>query len=116
MGKFFTWRLIVMKDHALVTQGPYSIVRHPSYVGSLMLGAGAVLCHVAPGSWYRECIGWDTVGRKLFTAAWAGWSIMVPILLMMRVNKEDAVLRNEFGPEWEIYARKTPYKLIPFVY
>lgn len=116
MGRFFTWQLVVMKDHKLVTEGPYSIVRHPSYVGSLMIGVGAVLCHFSPGSWYAECIGWDTLGSKLFTAIWGGWTLLVPALLMGRVNKEDAVLRNEFPEEWEVYARKTPYKLFPFLY
>ena len=116
LGKFFTWTLAVRKDHALITEGPYSVVRHPSYVGSLMLGVGAVLCHVSPGSWYRECIGWDTVAGRAFTAVWVGWSLLVPALLMARAKREDEVLRKEFGSEWEAYAQRTPYRLFPFIY
>ena len=40
LGRFFTWDLAVRKDHKLVTIGPYSIVRHPSYLGGTMMGVG----------------------------------------------------------------------------
>ena len=116
LGRFFTWELSLKKGHVLMTGGPYSIVRHPSYTGSLLLGVGVVLCHFSPGSWYAECIGWDTWASKLFTATWMAWSLAVPTLLMRRVETEDEVLRNEFGDEWEKYAEKTPYRLIPYLY
>ena len=81
-----------------------------------MIGVGIVLCHFGPGSWYAECLGWDTLGSKLFTAIWGGWTLTVPVLLMTRVNKEDTVLRTHFAEEWDAYAQRTPYKLVPYVY
>lgn len=116
LGKFFTWQLAVKKDHALITHGPYSIVRHPSYLGSLMLGIGTVLCQFGPGSWYHECIGWDNWGSKVWTAAWGGWSLILAGMLAARVPLEDEVLHREFGAEWEAYATRTRYKLIPYIY
>lgn len=116
LGQLFTFELSIKKGHALVTRGPYSIVRHPSYVGSLLIGIGTVLCHFGPGSWYEGRVGWDSLASKLFTAAWAGWSLVLPMLLMGRVNAEDEILKNEFGEEWEAYARRTPYRLIPLIY
>lgn len=116
LGKNFTWQLAVRKDHVLVKDGPYSVVRHPSYVGSLMIGIGAALCQISPGSFYAECVGWDTVAAKAFAALWVAWSLFVPACLLARVNKEDAVLRKEFGAEWDTYAQRTRYRLFPFIY
>ncbi|OAX34700.1 ICMT-domain-containing protein, partial [Rhizopogon vinicolor AM-OR11-026] len=33
LGRLFTFELSIRQDHKLVTSGPYSIVRHPSYTG-----------------------------------------------------------------------------------
>lgn len=38
------------------------------------------------------------------------------IWLCSRVESEDAMLKKQFGKEWEKWAEKTRYKLIPFVY
>lgn len=116
LGKFFTWELAVKKDHVLVTHGPYSVVRHPAYTGSLMIGVGVVLAQFGPGSWYRECIGLDGLGSKVFVGIWSAWALAVPTLLMRRVNAEDAVLKKEFNEEWNAYAKRTPYRIIPFMY
>jgi len=32
-----------------------------------------------------------------------------------RAEVEDQVLRKEFGKEWEEWARKVPYKFIPYL-
>lgn len=116
LGKFFTWELAVKKDHALITHGPYSIVRHPSYLGGVTLEIGTLLCHFGPGSWFRECVGWDTWGGILFTAVWGGWSVVLIGLLLARASAEDKILKKEFGEQWEAWARRTPYKVIPYVW
>ena len=33
-----------------------------------------------------------------------------------RARVEDEALRRAFGEEWEAWARRTPYSLIPYVY
>lgn len=116
LGRFFTWELTVKDGHRLVTHGPYAVVRHPSYVGSAMIGVGVVLCYVSPGAWFRECVGWDSLLGKVLTGVWAAWTLSIPVMLMARVNKEDAVMKREFGEEWQAYAKRTPYRLIPFIY
>ena len=116
LGRLFTYELTVKKDHTLVTSGPYAVVRHPAYTGVLPLSVGALTLHFSPGSWYRECIGWDTVWSKMFTVLWGAEMLGISLMLLLRVNMEDEVLRKEFGQTWDAYARKTPYKLIPFVY
>ncbi|EKM52080.1 uncharacterized protein PHACADRAFT_128237 [Phanerochaete carnosa HHB-10118-sp] len=116
LGKLFTWELTVRNDHVLVTGGSYAVVRHPSFVGMAMLSVGLVLCHFSPGGYFAECVGWDTFASKAFTVFWGGWILLIPTFLMTRVNTEDEVLRREFGKQWESYAERTPYKLIPYVY
>ena len=116
LGRFFTWELTVMKNHALITSGPYAIVRHPAYIGNLLLSVGALMLHFGPGSWYRECIGWDTVWSMMFTGFWGVEILGISFMLLLRMNTEDEVLRREFGQTWDAYAKRTPYKLIPFVY
>ena len=54
LGALFTFEITISPDHTLVTAGPYSHVRHPSYTGvyALLLGSTAVM--LAPGAWLRE--------------------------------------------------------------
>jgi protein-S-isoprenylcysteine O-methyltransferase Ste14 len=116
LGRLFTWELSLKKGHKLITHGPYSIVRHPSYVGSAMTGVGIVLCNFAQGSWFTECVGWDSIVVDVLAAIWAAYNLAIPTLLMARVNIEDEVLKKEFGEQWEAYAKTTPYRLIPYLY
>lgn len=58
----------------------------------------------------------DLLASKVFTAAWNTYTLVSAILLLARVNKENDVLRKEFGEQWEAYARKAPYRLIPYIY
>ncbi|EMD38008.1 hypothetical protein CERSUDRAFT_82211 [Gelatoporia subvermispora B] len=116
LGSFFTWNLAVREDHKLVTSGPYSIVRHPSYTGMLLIGAGNILCMFAEGSWWKESGLLETPLGKVLKPLWVAWWISVPLALVLRVPKEDAVLKREFGEEWQAWSKKTPYKLIPFIY
>ncbi|KAI0691829.1 hypothetical protein BC835DRAFT_1278802 [Cytidiella melzeri] len=116
LGRFFTWELAIQDDQHIVTTGPYSIVRHPAYTGNLFMAAGTLMCHFGKGSWYRES-GWlDTTGGKVVAALWILNVLSVPAMMMMRVGQEDEVLRRHFPLEWERYAKKTPYRLIPFIY
>lgn len=116
LGKFFTWELSIKKDQRLVTTGPYSVVRHPSYAASALMGLGTVLMHFAPGGWYAECVGYTSWASKLFAFMWSAWELMLPLALMTRVEKEDSVLREKFGGEWDAWRRQTPYRVVPLVY
>lgn len=41
---------------------------------------------------------------------------VVECILVWRTGKEDEVLRSEFGKTWEDWARRTRYRLLPYVY
>ncbi|OBZ75810.1 putative protein-S-isoprenylcysteine O-methyltransferase [Grifola frondosa] len=116
LGRFFTWDLSVQKDHTLITSGPYSVVRHPGYTGLSLIAMGNILCSCSAGSYWTESgFSGSTFGR-LFVPAWVLYWVVIPFFLCARVNEEDRVLREKFGGEWDAWARRTKYKLIPFVY
>ena len=116
LGQFFTWQVAVRKDHKLVTSGPYAIVRHPGYAAGAALAHGNTLLMFAPGSFFRGSGLADTLVGRVVVYGSLACLALTGMGLLRRMEKEDAVLKKEFGEEWEEWARKTPYKLIPWVY
>ncbi|KAI0667639.1 hypothetical protein C8Q78DRAFT_315122 [Trametes maxima] len=117
LGNQFTFEITIRKGHRLVTEGPYSVVRHPSYTALVLVVLGSFMCFFTGGSWMRECHILDTLMGKLFVVAWAGELLHPPaVMVWARVEAEDELLRNEFGSEWEAWAKKTPCVLIPGIY
>jgi protein-S-isoprenylcysteine O-methyltransferase Ste14 len=116
MGRYFTFHVTLFKDHKLVTTGPYSIVRHPSYTGAIFLGVGQVIWYTARGSWVRESMIYQI---KL------SWFLIAPVILSIflalaciprRMPVEDATLKKAFGKAWDEWAKAVPYRLFPGVY
>ncbi|KAI0928413.1 hypothetical protein AcW1_005665 [Taiwanofungus camphoratus] len=116
LGRFFKWELSVQKDHKLVTWGPYSIVRHPSYTGAMLASLGTFICTLGPGSWWAECGLLSSTIGKVAACIWMSYFSTLPFVLPVRANNEDKVLRREFPDEWEAWAKKTPYRLIPLIW
>ena len=116
MGKHFTFELTLQKNHELVTSGPYSIVRHPSYIGIFAFYFGSVLSLFGPGSFWLAANLWEHTIAKFLGAYYVLYTIYVGTVLFARVAKEDEVLRREFKDQWASWAHQTPYRLIPFVY
>lgn len=78
----------VMKNEVLATVGPYAFVRHPLYVGNILICAG--FC-AASGLW---------------------WSVPVALLLLFvfypqTIRYEDQKLRRLFPGEWDRWASET---------
>ncbi|KAI8978761.1 hypothetical protein BD414DRAFT_494310 [Trametes punicea] len=117
MGKHFTFEITVREDHRLITHGPYSIVRHPSYSALVLVVVGRLLCSFGAGSWMKECGILDGWMGQAFGVLWAIDELYVPaMMIFFRVKKEDELLRKEFGREWEAWVQRTPYALIPGIY
>ncbi|KAL4243846.1 Protein-S-isoprenylcysteine O-methyltransferase [Abortiporus biennis] len=126
LGKQFTFELTVSKNHKLITSGPYSIVRHPAYFGSTMVFSGLIFTTIGPGS-LASCSklsGWQIglfggysfpIGTMLF-ALWSVMLGMIPLKLIQRIPKEDMVMKMEFREQWQRWAKKTKYKLFPYIY
>ncbi len=87
----------IQKDRgqAVITTGPYAIVRHPMYLGALFYFAGTSL---VLGSW------WGLATIPLFA-----------LLLGIRIGIEERTLRT--GLEgYDDYARHVRWRLIPLVW
>lgn len=95
LDKQFSIEVTLQKDHKLIQSGPYKFIRHPRYLGILSFFLGISLT-------FRSLLG------ILLTLALTG-------VLVWRVFKEDALMKQEFGSEWEIYTKKS-WRIIPFIF
>ncbi|KAH8101793.1 hypothetical protein BXZ70DRAFT_999699 [Cristinia sonorae] len=117
LGRHFTFELALRKEHKLITDGPYSIVRHPSYLGSTCYFTGLLMGQFSVGSWWTEAAMWSTGLGKVIGAWWLVYVVFLLVsLVVIRVPKEDKVLRDEFGKQWVEWSKKTPYRVIPGIY
>ncbi|KAL4242331.1 Protein-S-isoprenylcysteine O-methyltransferase [Abortiporus biennis] len=126
LGTQFTFELSVVRGHKLVTSGLYSIVRHPAYLGISMISCGLILVAIRPNSLLSDYRIWrwriEVGGLVSFpvgiaiSAIWLFCVSIVSVTMIQRIPKEDLVMKMEFKEQWERWAKKTPYRLIPFVY
>ena len=117
LGRFFRLEASIQKDHELIVSGPYSIVRHPSYTGMILLSVGWFPWHLGKGSWIMESGLWNTtLGRLLVAIYVSALHILLVIFVLPRMSKEDAALRNKFGKGWDDWARRVPYSIFPGIY
>ncbi|CDO69849.1 hypothetical protein BN946_scf184884.g8 [Trametes cinnabarina] len=116
LGRQFTYNLSIVDDHKLITNGPYAIVRHPSYTGWMSLAVGSVLMLVAPGSWLAESEVLRSVGGRVAISLYAAFQAYIIAMLFPRMKREDEALKAQFGDEWVEWTKRTPYRLIPGIY
>jgi len=90
-----TVRIQTDRGHAVCDSGPYRIVRHPGYAGSILPLLGIVL---ALGSVWT-----------LIPAA------VALIIAVIRTELEDQTLQEEL-PGYRDYARRVHYRLIPGIF
>ena len=113
LGKFFTFEMTIMKDHNLVKTGPYDVVRHPAYAATFMTNTAIFLLYATRGSWVRESGLLDNLPGKIITSIFAAMVALGPLGVMKRMKDEDRALRRRFGDEWDAWAAKVRYMLIP---
>ncbi|MGH9524115.1 MAG: methyltransferase family protein, partial [Terriglobales bacterium] len=97
LGREWSLTARITEGHRLVTSGPYGFVRNPIYTA---MWAYQIATCLAFSSWW---LGYKMVA---ITAAiyYAG--------TMLRVNREERLLRAEFGEAFDAYTRRVP-ALIP---
>ncbi|CAI8736326.1 MULTISPECIES: methyltransferase family protein [Pseudomonas] len=95
LGKRFSGLVAIQPDHRLVTEGIYHNLRNPSYLGMMVIGIGWALA-------FRSGVGLILVALML-------------IPLIARIHSEEALLRAQFGSEYEAYCARS-WRLIPGLY
>lgn len=113
LGRLFTYELTLRPEHQLVTQGPYSVVRHPSYTAGMSETVGIAICLASSGSWVVQSGVLTTIGGKTIAASWLGWSVYLLVSVSSRIPHEDRMLQKKFGRQWDGWAARVPYKLFP---
>lgn len=96
LGRFFTRTLRVAGDQAVVSNGPYRVVRHPGYLGDILMWSGAAFA----------TLNW---------IAFAGLSLAALLAYSYRIRVEEAMLRETLGAPYRAYMART-WRLLPFVY
>lgn len=96
LGRLFTYDVAIAADHRVVDTGPYRLIRHPAYTGSLMTFAGL-----------------GVYGGNMLSLL----VLLAPIVLafLHRIAVEEAALESALGRRYVDYAARTR-RLIPFVY
>ncbi len=95
LGKFYTRTLKVTESQSIVRDGPYHVIRHPGYLGSILIWAGVA-------------------------ASTQNWIVLLIVLFSMfgvyvyRIQTEETMLL-ETNTDYAEY-RKHTWRLIPLVY
>ncbi|MGA8172925.1 MAG: isoprenylcysteine carboxylmethyltransferase family protein [Methylocystis sp.] len=95
LGRRFSGLVAIQPGHTLVTSGLYGTIRHPSYLGLLVMA-----------------LGWGLAFRSIVGVALA---VLTLFPLIARMRSEEALLEAHFGGEYTAYRARTS-RLIPGIY
>ena len=93
LGRFFQRDVMIQNDHVVWRGGPYRLLRHPAYAGTLVAYFGLGL---AIGSWVGALV----------------WVAIVSAGYVPRIRVEEAELTRALGDSYRDYARSTA-RLVP---
>jgi protein-S-isoprenylcysteine O-methyltransferase Ste14 len=96
LGRYFSTVVSVESNQMLIKSGPYKLIRHPAYTGSLLT---FVSFGIALNSWIASCI-------ILF---------MLSTSFIYRIHIEEKALISHFHSAYEEYSRST-WRLIPYIW
>ncbi len=85
----------VQEEQQVIASGPYALVRHPMYLGMILM---MILSPLALGSW------WAVLP-----------TLVLPFILAARAKDEEALLADELKGYRE-YMQKTRYRLFPGIW
>ena len=93
---YFLFRVGVLENHKVIGSGPYRLVRHPGYAGSILTMVGIGLAVESLAALIILCL-------------------LCGIAYGYRIHLEEATLLKELGEEYSKYMSRTK-RLIPFIF
>jgi len=96
LGKQWAYVARIVEGHTLITEGPYNLVRNPIYTGmfGMLIATG-----LAASRWYT------LIAAIIFFLGGT----------LIRIRREENLLRQSFGAEFEAYRSRVP-ALIPWLF
>lgn len=95
LGQDYTRSLRTRESQTVVAHGPYRLVRHPGYVGSILVWAGS-----------RLAVNWLVAATT---------SLVLLLVYAYRISAEEQMLVDHFGDEYRAYKART-WRLVPFIW
>lgn len=96
LRKHFTYTVTGLEDHQLITTGWYKYIRHPGYLGQILIFLGVA---TALSNWL------SILGMMIFVLAG----------FLYRIRVEEKFMAIQLGQKYLDYRKKT-WKLIPGIY
>lgn len=96
LGRNWSITLEIREQHKLISTGPYALVRHPMYTSFLLMGLGQAFLL---SNWVAGLAG----------------LIGFAVLFFLRVDKEERMMIENFGPPYRAYMERTK-RLVPYLY
>jgi protein-S-isoprenylcysteine O-methyltransferase Ste14 len=96
LGGLYTRTLMVTENHRVVDSGPYSRIRHPAYLGVILLWSG-----------------FGVLSSNIVIAL--AFPFVFVAVYLYRISVEENMLVRELGDAYVQYQRRT-HRLIPFLY
>jgi len=94
LGENYSQDILIKKDHQLVTNGPFRIIRHPQYMSQILLdlgGAAATLSYIV-----------------------APIAVIQILFILLRASVEDKLMAKHFGIEFSSYKKRSGF-VLPFI-
>jgi protein-S-isoprenylcysteine O-methyltransferase Ste14 len=96
LGRYFRREVTIEEGQTVHTAGPYRFVRHPAYLGDVLIAAGFGL---ALGSWIGAAVA----------------LVLTLVGHLPRIHVEEEELRRAFGESYDAFARGRA-RLVPGVW
>jgi len=87
LGRYFSLHIEIRKDHPLITEGVYGVLRHPIYSAVIL-----------------ELISVPLVANAYYTVL--GTIVLYLPLLFLRLQREEVAMLERFGVSYEQYRRE----------
>jgi protein-S-isoprenylcysteine O-methyltransferase Ste14 len=96
LSKYYTRTLITVDEQQIVKKGLYKVIRHPGYLGTILIWSAA---------------GLGMTNKIVFIAG----TILIFLAYYYRIANEEKMLQQDFGERYSEYMKHS-WRLIPFLW